>query len=123
MTKKEALKILRETYHTEEELKALETLIPNFIDENEKIKYEIVEALKAIKTRGSMTMTELSRLRDWLYWLENIKTFWNELDITEMEDIIYFLKEAQKQAKTENDFQNAVSAEDWIRSLRNNKLN
>lgn len=123
MTKKEALKILRETYHTEEELKALETLIPNFIDENEKIKYEIVEALKAIKTRGSMTMTELSRLRDWLYWLENIKTCWNELDIVEMEDIIYFLKEAQKQAKNENDFQNAVSAEDWIRSLRNNKLN
>lgn len=123
MTKEEALNVLRETSHTEKEVKALEILIPEFVRKEERIKHEIIEALKAIYVRGSMTITESSRLKDWINWLEEIEPYWSQCDITEMEDIIYFLKEAQKQAKTENDFENAVQAEDWIHSLRDNKLN
>lgn len=123
MTKEEALNVLRETSHTEKELKALAILIPEFVRKEERIKHEIIEALKAIYERGSMTITESSRYKDWINWLEDIEPYWSQFDITIMEDIIYFLKEAQKQAKTENDFENAVQAEDWIRSIRDNKLN
>lgn len=78
MNRAEAIKIIRETYHTEEELNALETLIPELKEseesEEERVRKDIIGLIKfALNDGSAVSPGSHTTKEEAISWLEKQK--------------------------------------------------
>ncbi len=98
----------------------LENIFPELIEsKDEKIRRELLDYLNEREILENLTETKVKK--EWISWLENQKPVeWGEEDSDMTKETIYFINEFQKsdRCKDENDMQNSVTCEDWLKSLK-----
>ena len=86
--------------------------------ESEKTRKDIINVLmNACKENGVRIFEDdCKRFVSWL--MDHRERKWSELDSSIIEDALYFLQEYRRNvAISENDFQNAITCEQWILNL------
>lgn len=125
MNKAEAIKIIRDTYHTEEEMEALETLIPEPKEsEDEKIRKWIYNLVSDLDPQDEDAEKELDEMKPLaLAWLEKQKeqkpAEWSEEDNNIVEELYGYFRYLQ--LTSDKEFSPSLSIDDilnWLKSLR-----
>ena len=99
----------------------LESIFPEL--KNSKIWEEIIKHLISFNN-GCYKKPSEDIIDNWVAWLEKQgekKSDWSAEDEFMIQDAIHWIKEFQKsnRCKDENDMQNSVTCEDWLKSLKN----
>lgn len=83
------------------------------------ISQELV-CLRATDEKGSDRYNELTKAIAWLEKQNEQKPSWSEEDIDMIQDAIHWIQEFQQsdKCKDENDMQNSVTCENWLKSLK-----
>jgi hypothetical protein len=90
--------------------------------EDERISKEIISWLKSTQY---VPNDQVETLNSWIIWLkkqgkQKPKQEWGEGDMAMIQDAIHWINEFQKsnRCKDENDMQNSVTCENWLKSLK-----
>ena len=114
----EAMQLAKEWYEdkstNQKEKVLLESMYPQLKEsDDERIRKKIIELVKKHSVN-----TERCQMEDWLEKQSESK--WSEEDEEMVNETIYFINEFQKsnKCKDEEDMQNSVTCENWLKSLK-----
>jgi len=101
------------SYDTE----TIEYIFPELKEsEDEKTRKEIINYFEC-QSRDEPCRKEIHN--KWIAWLDNQKSVeWNEEEEAALQDALWCIEQARKQAKDENDMGTCWFAERWLKSLK-----
>ena len=98
----------------------LEYIFPELKENKDEKTRESLKSLVLNTTKECTTIFGISQ-KDMLAWIEKQgeqKSAWSEEDETALQDALWCIEQARKQAKDENDMGNIWYAEKWLKSLK-----
>jgi len=121
MEKKEAMQILKD-FHDKSALfsvrTALDTIIPELKESDERIRKAIMEFFELQDDNTTYSLIPKKDILAWLEKQDEQKPAWSEEDEIALSDALWVIKQARTIAKDENDMGNLWYAERWLKSLK-----
>ena len=127
MTREEAIKVIKSaTVYTPEEMKALETLIPELREsEDERIRKEIICFIEYEEARGNIPdrWYQAKRPGVWIAYLEKQKRLYSDYEESELRrGLLWHLKELQNIEESKGlPIKSKATYSDWIAWLEKQK--